>query len=36
MSAPTVQEKLRAQKQVIDFFPGKPEKCEQMNGPPEF
>lgn len=32
----TLQEKLRAQKQVIDFLPGLPEKCEHLNGPPEF
>jgi hypothetical protein len=31
-----LQEQLRAQKQVIDFIPGKPEKCERLNGPPEF
>lgn len=33
---PALQEKLRAQKQVVDFVPGKPEKCERLNGPPEF
>lgn len=32
----TLQDKLRAQKQVIDFIPGQPEKCEHLNGPPEF
>ncbi len=32
----TLQEKLRAQNQVIDFIPGLPEKCEHLNGPPEF
>lgn len=32
----TLQEKLRAQKQVVDFIPGLPEKCEHLNGPPEF
>lgn len=31
-----LQDKLRAQKQVIDFIPGQPEKCEHLNGPPEF
>ncbi|MBC7979014.1 MAG: FAD-dependent oxidoreductase [Armatimonadetes bacterium] len=31
-----LQDKLRAQKQVIDFLPGQPEKCEHLNGPPEF
>ncbi|MCF7784479.1 MAG: FAD-dependent oxidoreductase [Prosthecobacter sp.] len=31
-----LQEKLRAQKQVVDFMPGLPEKCEHLNGPPEF
>ena len=31
-----LQEKLRAQKQVVDFIPGQPEKCEHLNGPPEF
>lgn len=31
-----LQEKLRAQKQVVDFVPGLPEKCEHLNGPPEF
>lgn len=33
---PALQEKLRAQHQVIDFIPGLPEKCERLNGPPEF
>jgi hypothetical protein len=33
---PELQAKLRAQKQVIDFLPGQPEKCEHLNGPPEF
>lgn len=32
----TLQDKLRAQKQVVDFIPGLPEKCEHLNGPPEF
>ncbi len=31
-----LQDKLRAQKQVVDFIPGQPEKCEHLNGPPEF
>ncbi len=31
-----LQEKLRQQKQVVDFVPGAPEKCEKLNGPPEF
>lgn len=31
-----LQEKLRTQKQVVDFIPGLPEKCEHLNGPPEF
>ena len=31
-----LQEKLRQQKQVVDFIEGKPEKCEKLNGPPEF
>ncbi|NNC87037.1 MAG: FAD-dependent oxidoreductase [Akkermansiaceae bacterium] len=31
-----LQAKLREQQQVIDFIPGKPEKCERLNGPPEF
>jgi len=31
-----LQEKLRAQKQVVDFIEGQPEKCEKLNGPPEF
>ena len=33
---PALQEKLRAQKQVVDFIEGQPEKCEKLNGPPEF
>jgi len=32
----SLQDKLRAQKQVVDFIPGLPEKCEHLNGPPEF
>ena len=31
-----LQEKLRDQKQVVDFLPGHPEKCTDLNGPPEF
>jgi len=31
-----LQDKLRAQRQVVDFIPGQPEKCEHLNGPPEF
>jgi len=31
-----LQQKLRAQKQVVDFIPGQPEKCTALNGPPEF
>jgi hypothetical protein len=31
-----LQNKLRVQNQVIDFIPGQPEKCERLNGPPEF
>ena len=31
-----LQDKLRAQKQVVDFIPGQPEKCEHLNGPAEF
>lgn len=31
-----LQDKLRNQKQVVDFMPGMPEKCEHLNGPPEF
>lgn len=31
-----LQDKLRAQHQVIDFIPSQPEKCEHLNGPPEF
>lgn len=36
VSVPALQQKLRAQSQVIDFIPGQPEKCEHLNGPPEF
>lgn len=31
-----LQRRLREQKQVIDFTDGQPEKCERLNGPPEF
>lgn len=31
-----LQTQLRTQKQVVDFIPGLPEKCEHLNGPPEF
>jgi hypothetical protein len=33
---PALQRTLRAQNQVIDFVPGQPEKCDRLNGPPEF
>lgn len=33
---PALQDKLRGQKQVVDFVEGQPEKCEKLNGPPEF
>ncbi|WP_395731238.1 FAD-dependent oxidoreductase [Prosthecobacter sp.] len=36
VSLAPLQDKLRAQKQVVDFIPGLPEKCEHLNGPPEF
>lgn len=36
VSVPDLQKKLRAQHQVVDFIPGQPEKCGQLNGPPEF
>lgn len=36
VSVPALQDKLRAQRQIIDFIPGQPEKCERLNGPPEF
>ena len=36
VALPELQARLRAQKQVIDFIPGEPEKCEHLNGPPEF
>lgn len=31
-----LQEKLKKQGQIVDFVPGKPEKCEKLNGPKEF
>lgn len=31
-----LQDKLRSQGQVLDFVPNEPEKCEHLNGPPEF
>lgn len=31
-----LQGRLREQKQVVDFVKGQPEKCEHLNGPPEF
>jgi hypothetical protein len=31
-----LQKKLKAQGQVVQFIPGKPEKTEHLNGPPEF
>ncbi len=36
VDVPALQEKLRAQNQVVNFSPGQPEKCEHLNGPPEF
>lgn len=36
VAVPALQAKLRAQRQVVDFIPGMPEKCEHLNGPPEF
>ncbi len=36
VNVPALQDKLRAQHQVVDFIPGQPEKCEHLNGPPEF
>lgn len=36
VSLQALQGKLRAQGQVVDFIPGQPEKCEHLNGPPEF
>jgi len=31
-----LQETLRKGGQVLDFIEGMPEKCEELNGPPEF
>ncbi len=36
IALPALQAKLREQGQVVDFIPGKPEKCEHLNGPQEF
>jgi len=36
ISVVDLQKRLRTQNQVIDFIPGQPEKCEHLNGPPEF
>ncbi len=36
LSMDALQSKLRVEGQVIDFAPGQPEKCEHLNGPPEF
>jgi hypothetical protein len=36
VNVPALQQKLRAQGQILDFIPGQPEKCEHLNGPPEF
>lgn len=36
IDVPDLQDKLRKQKQVVDFLPCQPEKCKQLNGPPEF
>ena len=36
VDVPTLQKKLREAGQVVDFIPGQPEKCEHLNGPPEF
>ncbi len=36
VSVPALQAKLRTGQQVIDFIPGQPERCERLNGPPEF
>ena len=36
VDVPALQDKLRKQHQVVDFIPGLPEKCEHLNGPPEF
>jgi hypothetical protein len=31
-----LQRKLRAQRQVVDFVPNMPERCDKLDGPPEF
>lgn len=31
-----LQQKLRHTRQIVDFVPGLPEKCEHLNGPPEW
>jgi len=36
VSAKALQDALKAQGQVIDFIPGKPEFCTELNGPEEF
>ncbi len=36
LDLPLLQNKLREQKQVVDFIPGQPEKCTDLRGPPEF
>jgi hypothetical protein len=36
VDVPALQNKLCAQNQVIEFIPGRPEKCEHLNGPAEF
>jgi hypothetical protein len=36
VALPELQKKLEMQGQVVQFIPGKPEKCEHLNGPPEF
>ena len=36
LNVSALQDKLRAQKQVVEFLPGQPEKCERLNGPAEF
>lgn len=36
LDLPRLQGRLREQRQVLDFIPGQPEKCERLNGPPEF
>lgn len=36
VNIPALQDRLRTQHQVVDFVDGKPEKCEHLNGPPEF